>query len=1046
MKLKKILSHGSASDAIAAICSAAQQEIGVYDSQGSLLFGTIGRPDDKRFLIDANIGYVTGQEAAKASALMLKALSEIELEKKTIAKETLNKYREITLIYDIAEKITSSLELNKILAILVDEAKRLVKTTSVEVYLINNEDNSLYLATPTEDISIKQKPREIFLEIFNKVITGGRAEIVNNFLQSSETSLICLPLRNKNIAIGALLVQNKKRDVYTSEDAKLLSVLSAHAAIAIDNARLYEEILKTNDFLERRVQDRTVKLTEINALLQLEIIERKSTADKLKNAQKYSQSLIESSLDMIISTDQSGNIVEFNMAAQKAFGYSPDEIIGKPTGILYSDRKVGLMIKERLRQNGQFSDEIVSITKDGRQFPVFISASLLKDSEGIIIGSMGVSRDITNQKDAEERLKSAMDDAERANRAKSEFLANMSHEIRTPMNGIIGMTALTLETQLNDEQREYLEMVKLSADSLLDIINSILDLSKIEAGRLTLEMTNLDLQDTIEQACSALVLQAHTKGLELLYHIYPDVPLKLIGDPTRIRQIIINLIGNAIKFTDIGDILVTLKRIDNQSILDTAVIEFSVTDSGIGIPEDKIDMVFESFAQADTSTTRRYGGTGLGLTITKQLIELMGGQIKVKSLINAGTTFLFSITFKQQPHSDDKPKYFPDISALIIDDNSLHLRILREMLTSIGSQVTEAGDSDSALLLLTKHFEEGNPFKVVIVSGKMMGLNTVVSHLRDNPQQAEIKIITLNTNHSSGEIERFHMHGFTGHLFKPIKKSRLIELISPSAVSENVLEVQGGLNGVDTRQLKILLAEDIYVNQRLALALLKKRGHLVEVANNGKEAVALLTDNLDLILMDIHMPEMDGITATKIIRMTSNIPIIALTADAMSEDRDKCLKAGMNGFVSKPIKESELFAEINRLELNRDRPYLIDNDLKNESVTHQLNRVYPHLILDKDEVMERLNGDEELFREIFDAFLIDAQNLIDSLKVSQGDPVKIKSIAHALKGASAGIGATRLREKAQSLQNLANDKDLTNVLTFTKDLQEEFNKLIDKHI
>ncbi|MBF0541666.1 MAG: response regulator [Nitrospirae bacterium] len=1044
IKLKKILSQSKIIDSINAICSATGEDIGIYDSVDNLIYGTISKPAETKFLIEPNIGYVTGQNAASIIASMLSAITEIELQKKTLAKEALNKYREITLIYDIAEKITSSLELNKTLNILVNEAAQLVKASLVEVYLIDH-NSILYLATPPEIINLKNTPHQSYLEIFNNVITSGKVEIVNNFAQSTGASLICVPLRNKNTAIGILLVQNKKRDFYTSEDAKLLTVLSAQAAIAIDNARLYEEILKTNEQLERRVHDRTAKLSDTNVLLQKEIEQRKFTAEQLKNAQKYSQSLIESSLDMIISTDNNGKIVEFNMAAQKAFGYKRDEIIGKPTGVLYSDKEAGLKIKEQLNQSGQFSGEITSIRKDGTPFPVFISASLLKDSEGTIIGSMGVSRDITSQKIVEENLRQAIDDAERANHAKSEFLANMSHEIRTPMNGIIGMTALALETHLEPEQREYLEMVRDSADSLLDLLNSILDLSKIEAGRLTLEMTNFDLQDTIAEAASALVLQAHSKGLELLYHIYPDVPVKLIGDPTRIRQIIINLIGNAIKFTDHGEIVITLKRTDNQSNTDSAEIEFSVTDSGIGIPENKINTIFESFAQADSSTTRKYGGTGLGLTITKQLIELMGGEIKVKSVLNTGTTFLFSITLKQQPQSSVKPISNTNIDALIIDDKPLSLQILNEILCSIGVNVTEASDADTAISLLTKRFEDNIPFKVVILSSMMnyQGAILVSSHLRDNPKLAEIKIITLNTNHRSDDIEKFNQLGMTGYLFKPIKKTRLIELIFPSSIKKHVIEENSVLSiTAATKKLNVLLAEDIYVNQRLAVTLLQKHGATVEVANNGREAVSQVKENkrFDLILMDLHMPEMDGITAAKIIRSFSDIPIIALTADAMKQDKDRCLDAGMNGFVSKPIKEKELFEVINSL-IQTDISIIKEEPSKTLSYEEKP-------IIDKVEVMERLNGDIELFKEIYEAFIDDAHTLINELKetIAKNDLDKIKGIAHAIKGASAGIGAVRLMEKALMLEEMTKSHDTNRSQEIVKEIEIEFQKLLDLHM
>jgi two-component system, sensor histidine kinase and response regulator len=567
---------------------------------------------------------------------------------------------------------------------------------------------------------------------------------------------------------------------------------------------------------------------------------------------------------------------------------------------------------------------------EGNEVWILTTKVPFRDKNGNVAGIIGIGRNVTARKQIEAELIKARTLAEAANRTKSEFLANMSHEIRTPLNGVIGMTELALDTELTDEQREYLETVQFSAGTLLNVINDILDFSKIEAGKIDIEKVDFDLRECVETTMKTLVHLAETKGLELLCDIAHEVPLTVRGDSTRLSQMIINLVGNAIKFTLEGQVAVKVEAEPHQG--EGTVLHFTVSDTGIGIPKEKQESIFDSFTQADASTTREFGGTGLGLTITSRLAALMGGKIWVESESGKGSEFHFTVCVGVgnapvlHPQSTLPYEFLHNARVLIVDDNQTNRFILDRMLTRWGMRADCVESGEVALRALSSALKSRDPYRLILTDKQMPSMDgfSLTEEIRSRPEIAATTIIMMSSGAHRGDMARCQELGFSAYLTKPVRQGELRDAIARSLDRR---ENQSGSNvptPIKDRRvaqhhaMQVLLAEDNTVNQRLATRLLEKRGHRVTIANNGQEAIAhLQKSTFDLVLMDVQMPLVDGLEATRMIRKQEeetgmHQPIVALTAHAVKGDQERCEAAGMDGYLAKPIRPEELDAMLRK--------------------------------------------------------------------------------------------------------------------------------------
>jgi len=826
-----------------------------------------------------------------------------------------------------------------------------------------------------------------------------------------------------------------------AETASSVSAQESYSVRAIKKGNdeiglLFDQFNKMLD----RIQQRDVALQEAHDGLERRVEERTA----------YLNALIENSPLAIMVMDSDHKVQLCNPAFETLFQYSRQEVAGKGVTALFTEGDLSEALSVANLPSEQAPLHLVTRRqrKDRSYVDVEVhSVGLMV--KGKISGSLAIYQDISIRKRAEAEMQLAKEAAEAASRAKSEFLANMSHEIRTPMNGIMGMTELVLDTELDGEQRNYLNLAKVSADSLLSLINDILDYSKIEAGKLEIDLIDFNLGDSLGDTMKTLSLRAHQKDLELAFEINPEVPDALVGDPGRLRQIIVNLIGNAIKFTEQGEVVLHVET--ESRTQDEVHLHFTIADTGIGIPFEKQTSIFAAFNQADGSMTRKHGGTGLGLSISSRLLELMGGRIWVESETGVGSRFHFIVRFGLQKSPTKTtvprdPKTLRDMRVLIVDDNATNRQILLRMLRNWHMTPTAVDSGAKAIVALREGKGIGRTFPLILLDAQMPDMDgfALAEIIKRNPDWTIATVMMLSSAGQRGDAIRCRELGVAAYLTKPVRQGELLDgiLIALGTRSENKISLDLVTRHTlreSRNRLRILLVEDNAVNQLVALRLLEKYGHTVGVAANGRKALDKLEEeSYDLVLMDVQMPEMNGWEATQAIREKElstggHIPIVAMTAHAMKGDEERCLAVGMDAYLTKPIHTQKLLAVLDDIGSRKAGPP-VPLDMPLQKFTTDA--------IDLDATLERLEGDRTLFQELANVFRGDCPKMVERMRraIVMHDAKSLEGCAHTLKGSSANLGALAVSHAAAEIERLAGTGSVESTSVEFRLLQEELER------
>ncbi|MEA5617563.1 response regulator [Cronbergia sp. UHCC 0137] len=994
-------------------------------------------------------------------------LGEIKIEElnKIIKKQNITQNFNVTIIDEKNRVIATNIENQKILQSFNPYQNKRIQTLNNNVtHLLPNLPNmpaiwrwekSLYSQiSPLNNIfnlklviEIPTKPkidyiRKVYIKNLGIMLITAFMALIAAIILSNKLVRPVLILTQITTDLPQKILAQEEIILNNSNIAEIDSLTRNFQSMILALHQMFQDIKNANDQLEERVRIRTQELLIINDELADEIIGRQNVETILREREERYKLAISGTNDGLWDWNLNTDEVYYSPAWMRIIGYDDESlphVLSTWLDHVYPDEleKVIEVVKDHLEGKTDFYEHTYRIKhRNGNYIWISARGKCIRNEQNKAYRLVGTITDITEKKIAEEQLESAKEDAEIANKTKSEFLAMMSHEIRTPMNAVIGMTGLLLDTELTSQQQEFVEIIRNSGDAMLTLINDILDFSKIESGKLEIEKQTFNIRTCIEESLDLVAPQACKKGLELNYLMPSESYEIVLGDVTRVRQILVNLLGNAIKFTNVGGVIVSvdIKTINNINHQLYEII-FTVTDTGIGIPEDRMERLFKPFSQVDASTTRNYGGTGLGLVISQRLTELMGGKMWVESTVGQGSKFYFTIitSFVERTFFIDKNKYQGLIDSkrlLIIDDNVTNLQALKLQVESFGMiAVCVASGKEAIALLEQQHYD------LAIIDMQMPEMDglTLAADIHKLPNYHQLPLVMMtsigadynNKNLTTGNVE------VAAYLTKPIKKSHFWNTLV-NIFSNDVMPKENLSNFTSSKfdplmaekiPLKILVAEDNVVNQKVAINILQRLGYRADVAANGLEVLtSLRRQHYDVVLMDVQMPEMDGLMATQHIceewPLSSRPWIIAMTANAMQGDREKCLALGMNDYTTKPIRVDELTSALrncHKHNLNKDQnPVSISNDILDEGVLTELREII-------------CSGIQEEFVQIIESYLDDTPQRLRSLDdaINQGNAKTLQLEAHALKSSSAILGATSLSQLFLQLETLGRAENTT---------------------